>query len=140
MNTNTSMTLLCLSRFDGVVIPYLDNTQNMTISPKVKSACKSSDLSGWTLSQVLQHGVTRSISTFHPPPGWDTRPLHDDPQHDNNHTIINSHYKSPNSTCILTATVSHRNAALVFNLFYPSEVCALKAPGCHGECRDAIDN
>ena len=29
MNTNTSMTLLCPSRFDGVVIPYLRNTQNI---------------------------------------------------------------------------------------------------------------
>lgn len=52
MNTNTSMTLLCPSRFDGVVIPYLGNTQNMTNAHymKVKSAHEPSDLSGWTLS------------------------------------------------------------------------------------------
>lgn len=55
MNTNTSMTLLCPSRFDGVVIPYLGNTQNMTTAHhmKVKSAHEPSDPSGWTLSQVL---------------------------------------------------------------------------------------
>ena len=54
MNTDTSMTLLCLSRFNGVVIPYSGNTQNMNTTHKnVKSARKPSSLTGWALSQVL---------------------------------------------------------------------------------------
>ena len=34
MNTNTSMTLSCPSRFDGVVIPFLDDNHTRTQSKK----------------------------------------------------------------------------------------------------------